>query len=73
VLHGPDVANFSADYAMLDAAAAASCVSPGALAETLRSLDAAAQAKRATDLLAELQGRIRPLAHALADLIPVAP
>jgi len=73
VLHGPDVANFSADYAMLDAAAAASSVSPGALAETLRSLDAAAQAKRATDLLAELQGRIRPLAHALADLIPVAP
>jgi len=73
VLHGPDVANFSADYAMLDGAAAASCVSPGALAETLWSLDAAAQAKRATDLLAELQGRIRPLAHDLAELIPEAP
>jgi 3-deoxy-D-manno-octulosonic-acid transferase len=70
VLHGADVANFSADYGLLDAAAAARCVAPGALVDVLLSLDPAAQAARASALVEALQGRIQPLAQRLADLIP---
>lgn len=73
VLHGPDVANFSADYALLHAADAARRVPPGGLPAALARSDHAEQAQRASALLAALQGRLSPLAHDLAALIQAAP
>jgi len=73
VLHGPDVSNFSADFAMLHAADAARAVDPGGLATALQQPDLAAVAARATDLVRQQQGRLTPLARDLAALIQVVP
>jgi 3-deoxy-D-manno-octulosonic-acid transferase len=73
VLHGPDVANFTADYAMLHAADAARAVAPGELSVALQQPDLAAVAARATDLVRQQQGRLTPLARDLAALIQVVP
>lgn len=72
VLHGADVANFAADYAMLHAADAARPVAPGALAGALRQADLAAVAARAMGLVRQCQGRLEPLARELVALIPAA-
>ena len=73
VLHGPDVANFTADYAMLHAADAARAVAPGELSVALQQPDLAAVAARATDLVRQQQGRLTPIARDLAALIQVVP
>jgi 3-deoxy-D-manno-octulosonic-acid transferase len=69
VLHGPDVANFAVDYAMLHAADAARAVSPGHLSTVLQQADLAAVAARASALVHQQQGRLAPLARDLTALI----
>jgi len=73
VLHGPDVANFTADYAMLHAADAARVVAPGELAVALQQPDLPAVAARATALVREQKGRFTLLARDLASLIKTLP
>ncbi|MBM5796655.1 MAG: 3-deoxy-D-manno-octulosonic acid transferase [Cyanobacteria bacterium K_Offshore_0m_m2_072] len=73
VLHGPDVANFTADYAMLHAVDAARAVAPGALAAVLQQPDLPAVAARASALVRQQQGRLAPLARDLAALIQPEP
>lgn len=69
VLHGPDTANFAADYALLDQAQAARRVAPGELAAALQDPGLPALAARARALVAAAQGSLAPLA---ADLLALA-
>ncbi len=69
VLHGPDVANFATDYAVLDGAGAARAVAPGALAQALQADDLPAMTARATALVAAAQGALDPLARDLLALM----
>lgn len=66
VLHGPDVANFAGDYALLSGAQAARRVGPGGLAEALQDPGLPAMAARARALVDAAQGSLAPLA---ADLL----
>lgn len=68
VLHGPRVANFAADYAALDGAAAALAVSAPDLGAAL-TMDHAAMAGRARALSEAAQGSLAPLARDLLGLM----
>lgn len=71
ILHGPNVANFAADYAALHAAEAAREVgSPGALAEALADPETAALRPRAAALAAANAELPRAMAGRLLALIP---
>lgn len=72
ILHGPDVANFAADYAALHAAEAAREVGPGGLAEALRASDLPAMAARARALVDGARGALDPLAADLVALMDPA-
>lgn len=65
ILHGPRVANFAADFAMLDGAGAARLITPETLAAAFLS-DPAPMAARAQELSRAAQGGLAPLA---ADLL----
>ena len=69
ILHGPDVANFTADYAALHAAKAAREVAPGALADALRAPDFGEMARRARALVDGARGALDPLAADLLALV----
>ncbi|MEB3354657.1 MAG: glycosyltransferase N-terminal domain-containing protein [Cyanobacteriota bacterium] len=73
VLHGPDVANFTADYAMLHEADAARAVAPGHLSAVLQQAELPAVAARASALVHQQQRRLVPLARDLAALIRPEP
>ncbi|MGA0541471.1 3-deoxy-D-manno-octulosonic acid transferase [Neotabrizicola sp. VNH66] len=68
ILHGPRVANFAADFGVLDGAGAALPVTPGTLAAALRA-DHRAMAARAIALSQAAQGSLVPLAHDLLELM----
>lgn len=68
ILHGPRVANFAADYALLDSAGAALAVSAETLAEAL-SADHAAMVARAGALAEAAREGLSPLARDLVALI----
>ncbi len=67
VLHGPRVANFATDFALLDGAGAALEVTPGALAHAAGA-DHSAMAGHASALSRAAQGSLGPLARALLGL-----
>lgn len=69
VLHGPDTANFAADYARLDAAGAALAVKPGGLAAALTAPDLAAMGPRAKAMADAARGSLAPLATDLLALL----
>lgn len=69
VLHGPRVANFAADYGILDAAQAAVQVSADRVAPALARDDLAMIARRARDLSEAAAGALEPLAKDLVALI----
>lgn len=66
ILHGPHVANFAADYAVLDGDGAARLVGAGDLAAAIGARDLPAMAARAKVLSDRGQGGLAPLA---ADLL----
>lgn len=68
VLHGPQVANFAADYDALDQAGAALPVRPEGLAAALRQ-DHGPMAARAKALSDAAQGSLAPLAQKLLGLM----
>ncbi|MBE2276356.1 MAG: 3-deoxy-D-manno-octulosonic acid transferase [Rhodobacteraceae bacterium] len=68
VLHGPRVANFAADFALLDGAGAALEVTPGALAHAAET-DHSAMAGHAAALSRAAQRSLGPLARALLGLM----
>lgn len=67
LVHGPDVANFAAPFAVLDAAGGALGVTAQGLGAALKALDAAAQEKvaAAADGALAAQGRGEALLHAV--------
>lgn len=69
VLHGPDTANFAADYAQLNAAGVAVTVESGALAAALNRDDLATMGQAAMAITAQAKGRLAPLAADLVALI----
>lgn len=69
ILHGPDTANFSADYRQLEQHGAARCVAPGGLAAALTAPDLSAMALRAKALAERAQGSLGPLAGQLLQLM----
>ncbi|MFT5343775.1 MAG: 3-deoxy-D-manno-octulosonic-acid transferase [Paracoccaceae bacterium] len=72
ILHGPDVANFVADYAALDGAGAAKQLAPGALAAALNDADLAGMAgmaDKASALIAEKRDALDQLSADLLALI----
>ena len=69
ILHGPDIANFAADYAALHAADAAREVAPGALTDALRAPDLPQVALRARTLVDGARGALDPLATDLVALM----
>lgn len=72
ILHGPDVANFAADYAALHAAGAAREVRAEELAKVLLADDLPAMAARARALVDGARGAIDPLAGDLLALMDPA-
>lgn len=68
VLHGPRVANFAHDFALLDAEGAAAVIEAGTLADKLATCDAAAMGARGQALAAAAQGSLVPLAARLLAL-----
>ncbi len=68
VLHGPDVANFAADYALLAEAGAARRLAPGGLAAALQDPALAGMVPRARALVDRAQGSLAPLAQELLAL-----
>ncbi|MBZ4021050.1 hypothetical protein CKO11_01055 [Rhodobacter sp. TJ_12] len=70
VLHGPDTANFMADYAALDATGAARCVARGALAQAMPNPEEAAKmAAQAQALVTEATQNVSALAARLMALM----
>ncbi|MGI1662818.1 3-deoxy-D-manno-octulosonic acid transferase [Palleronia sp. KMU-117] len=69
ILHGPDVANFAADYAALHAAGAAREVRSDGLATALEAEDLPALAARARALVEGARGALDPLAVDLLALM----
>jgi 3-deoxy-D-manno-octulosonic-acid transferase len=68
ILHGPQVANFAADFAALDGAGAALAVTPDALPQVLAQ-DHSAMAARAKALSDAAQGSLAPLVRDLLGLL----
>lgn len=73
VLHGPDTANFAADYALLDGQSAAVALAPGALAKAVMRPDLAQVGARAKAAADHAQGSLAPLARHLLTLAEGAP
>jgi 3-deoxy-D-manno-octulosonic-acid transferase len=74
ILHGPDTANFSADYAQLAAAGAARAVTTSTLAEAITDSAAnTAMAARANVLVAQAATHVSQLADRLCALIKRPP
>ncbi len=73
ILHGPDTANFAADYTILDDAQAARLVSSGTVASVLNDADLAGMVDKASALIAERQNALDHLSAELLSLIGVAP
>lgn len=72
VLHGPDTANFSTDYALLAASGAAHRVEKGGFADAVPSVgEAAKMAEQAQALLAGQRDKINALATRLLALLPL--
>ena len=71
VLHGPDTAQFAADYATLNEAGAARRLEKGGLAAALTSVDADAMGAAGKAVVARSKGSIGPLAARLLDLLEV--
>ncbi len=71
VLHGPRTANFAADFAALQGAAAALQVGPDSLRDALTN-DHSEMARRALALSAAARGALGPLARDLAALAGLA-
>lgn len=69
ILHGPDTANFLADYKALDEAGAAMPLATGGLAAALASPDLAMMGARAKALSDRAQGSLAPLARDLLALM----
>lgn len=69
ILHGPDCANFAADYAALAQEDAARQVAVGGLAQALSAPDLAGVADRAGALVASAKGALDPMAHDLLALM----
>lgn len=69
ILHGPDIANFSADYTALDQAQAAKVVSGGTLASVLTDADLAGMANKASVIIADRQNELEHLSADLLSLI----
>lgn len=70
ILHGPDVANFCADYMQLNKCDAARRIERGELAAALGQSDLAEVAARAMVLSVAARGHLAPLARDLLALLP---
>ena len=68
VLHGPDIANFRADYGSLHDSGAAAEVAPGTLAQALVNPNLDKMAARAKSLSDNAQSALAPLAAELVSL-----
>jgi 3-deoxy-D-manno-octulosonic-acid transferase len=68
ILHGPNVANFAADYGELNAARAALMVDPDTLVTAVRS-DLSGMAAKARAMSYDAQGSLAPLARDLLSLM----
>ena len=71
ILHGPRIANFAADYAVLHEAGAAQAVQPEAVVAALTA-DNTAMAARARALSDAAEGALQPLAIKLLKLAGLA-
>ena len=69
ILHGPDIANFTLDYGVLDHAQAAKPVSVGTLASVLTDADLAGMVDKASALVVERQSVLQQLSADLLSLI----
>lgn len=69
ILHGPDVANFTADYKALQDEAAAIAVAPGALTAALQQPDLHHRAARAQAIVTRAADALDPLAADLLRLV----